>query len=275
MTLGVLILAEDTAHAAIADGLTHAVLCEVARERHADWIADALSLLMRWKGEKDLEPHLQGVRYTPWPRAFAESDSLPPVVEIDGVRLKTRGHYKGQPLKTGAAAYRKALLWAYSEQYPLDAMILVKDTDGKSESLDGLWQVIDIVSRPIILAAPHRDAEAWFVAGLRPEEGTEESVRLEQIRGELSFDPCEEPHRLTSSPNTANTDAKRVLRRILHDEDASRPIELDRQAAVAERCFSDLALLRERGVATGLVAFLEQIEARLYPLLTNTDRQTR
>jgi len=142
------------------------------------------------------------------------------------------------------------------------------NTDGDPRRLAGLKQAFEGFSwpLPILVAAPHQDAEAWFVAGFVPLNDAEQR-RLSEIKGRLSFDPAEEPHRLTAHPNDAPTDAKRVLRILLLDEDESRPPGLDELPDLCTRTLTDLGRLERRGQRCGLSDFLADLRSRLVPLL--------
>lgn len=116
----------------------------------------------------------------------------------------------------------------------------------------------------MILAVPHQDAEAWFVAGFRP-ESKEERLRLTECQMILGFDAPVEPHRLTAHPNDARTDAKRVLRILVFDENASRPPALEELQDLCDRTLNDLGLLERRGAGCGLAAFLDALRGTLVP----------
>ena len=105
------------------------------------------------------------------------------------------------------------------------------------------------------MATPQPEVEAWHVSGFVPDVA--EQKRLEALRGELSFDPTTQSERLTSHPNDAPRDAKRVLARLCG-------ADRERQ----ERCLCDRALLRQRGQHNGLAAFLDEVDERIVPRLS-------
>jgi hypothetical protein len=83
-----------------------------------------------------------------------------------------------------------------------------------------------------------------------------EREAFDGLRRSLSFDPALQSHRLTSHPNDAATDAKRVLHALCGgDRDRRRT------------CIADSSLLRQRGTANGLTAFLTEVDDRLVPML--------
>jgi hypothetical protein len=116
----------------------------------------------------------------------------------------------------------------------------------------------------VVFALPFQDAEAWFIAGL-----TAATTRRDDARKQLNFDPIAEAHKLTAQPNTAETDAKRVLRFLLGEGRTLREAhsvalpgpDLD---ALAERTLTDLALLGQ-AERTGLARFLATLRTKVAP----------
>ena len=137
--------------------------------------------------------------------------------------------------------------------------------------LEGLKQAIRVTEwarERVVIAAPHQDAEAWFVAGFQPDTA-DERARLTSVSNDLGFNPCTEPTRLTAQPNDAPADAKRVLRRLVFDENRSKPPRKEELRELVDRCLADLGLLEARqGEATGIDALFEEVEALLYPLVS-------
>lgn len=152
-------------------------------------------------------------------------------------------------------------------------IVLLADTDGKPERIAAAeaarrW----FTEKPrkaaaLIVGTPHRDAEAWVVAGLiDDEDGPLLSQRRKAARL-LTFDPCASPERLTSAPNDADTDAKRVLCFLLGDEDhlrhtPSRPPAPDTHAELLDRAFIGWHRLIRTDAAqeTLLAPFVEAIK---------------
>lgn len=285
--LRVLIIGEDTAHAALVSGLTRLQVRTTAHERGESWVWDNLPFSMVWLGEQDLSKHLSweveqdpdsserphrlGVRYTKSSKAISEGQMLPSRVSINDAPVPTQGFVAGEPVGLEGHAWRRALLWAFLQEEPPEVIIAVRDTDGRPELLEGLQRVRTHIPfpGPVLLAAPHRDAEAWFIAGFEP-ENDDEHTRLRDVVAELSFDPRRAPHRLTSQPNNADTDAKRVLQRLLNGARQSRPIPLEELPTLVERCLNNTQTLAARGEETGIVTFLQQIEEFLYPILSGS-----
>ena len=117
----------------------------------------------------------------------------------------------------------------------------------------------------MVVAAPHRDAECWLVAGVEPANDREREAHA-AVQRELSFNPLMSSDRLTGQPNDAPTDAKRVLRRLLCLDVASRPLTPAELRDYHPRLLSDLKRLRDRGERSGLMAFLDALGADVVPL---------
>src|SRR5262249_51155131 len=102
------------------------------------------------------------------------------------------------------------------------------------------------------------ERESWVVSGFEPQDEGE-SARLEVEKQTLAFDPRLRSHELTAcKDNQATRSPKRVLRQLAGD---------DRHRE--RRCWTEppLELLRERGAANGLAAYLHEVRHRLAPLI--------
>lgn len=232
---------EDDGHFSAATFLVDAALLA----RH-DWLRDIIEHCRSWCG---LGPSQPWYKYDP-----ADAYDVRPVV-IDGVRIAPSGHIGGKRLEPEAGMWRKVLLlFCHCEPRP-DVVLLMRDMDGYLERKKGMEQVRSGLPWPfeIVVAAPEPEIEAWHVAGFKPEDEGEQAALVELCL-KLSFRPTLDSHRLTSHPNDAPTDAKRVLSALCGDDPERRL-----------RCFANSALLRERGALNGLGDFLDEIEQRLVP----------
>ncbi len=262
----VALVGEDTAHAVLLCALLRGSIAEVARAAGQEWIVDNLAHDPELLGDQDLTDVIEGLRYTNSIRGI-EGDAEPP--RIGGKRVKLRGHLGGQPLAPEAQKWRELLLKVLAPEPTVT--LVAKDTDGHPSNLDGLRQVVQFYEalapdRVIVIAAPHQDAECWFVAGFAPDDPREHDA-LRELEKLLGFDPRTRSERLTAHPNDAPTDAKRVLRRLLCLDPISAPLDRDEARAHHERLLGDLARLRDRGVAAGLTPFLDELSARVVPRL--------
>lgn len=103
----------------------------------------------------------------------------------------------------------------------------------------------------VAIGVAHPEHEAWVLSAIEPDEA--EQVRWRALRQRLGFDPCTAGERLTSKNATDPKDAKRALDELCPD--ARRRRELIEEA--------DLNLLRRRGRAIGLSAFLDELRVRI------------
>ncbi len=104
----------------------------------------------------------------------------------------------------------------------------------------------------VAVGVAHPEHEAWQLAAFEP-KGNRERTRLTSVQAQLGFDPRLDGERLTSMRVTDSRDAKRVLDAVCGDS--------ERQRAILEE--ASLDLLRARGVAVGLTAFLDELKARV------------
>lgn len=140
-----------------------------------------------------------------------------------------------------------------------EALVIARDLDRQPERRRGFRQVMDDPGMtppfPVVYAGADPEIEAWQIAGFEPETAAEHQA-LARMKEALGFWPHREAHRLTSRPNDAPTDAKRVLCALTNgDPDRS------------DRCLDDLPRLADRGSGRGVTAFLDDAERLLVPLV--------
>jgi hypothetical protein len=142
-----------------------------------------------------------------------------------------------------------------------DAVILFRDLDDQPKerrrSIEKAKEESPVRDVEIVLALAETKREAWLLNGFEART-KQEKTRLDALRKELGFHPLEQAHRLDATSPGAKRDAKRVLKAVT-DGDAGRE----------EECWAktDWKILRERGCATGLHAFLEDAKKLLLPLI--------
>lgn len=174
--------------------------------------------------------------------------------EVGGRTFKRHGHIDGQPLKEGAAMWRRVLdLFLGLESRP-DVVVLVRDSD-RGDPKPGIVQVREGIPWPfpVVMAVPHPEVEAWFVSGFEPQSANEKA-QLDRLKKDLSFDPTTQSHRLTSQPSDSPRDAKRVLSQLCATEERR------------DQCLTDMNRLRDRGKKNGLAEFLDETDERIVPL---------
>ncbi|MBN2195247.1 MAG: hypothetical protein JW751_20690 [Polyangiaceae bacterium] len=211
-----------------------------------DWLDGVLDDCRSWR---DVHGNPGWYKYDP-----DDAQILRPI-EIDGKRIARHGHIGGEPLKPEARMWRNVLLlFSRAEPRP-EVVILARDLDGDQRRRAGLVQVRDGLPWPfrVVVAAAQPEVEAWRVAGFVPIDERERAT-LAEVRTDLSFDPTVQSHRLTSHPNDAATDAKRVLARLCGDDQDRRDL-----------CLADRARLRGHGVENGLAAFLDEVDDHIVP----------
>lgn len=244
----VAVVGEDRVHHALAVALFDAILLELPDVRKAR-LKDAASV-------RDWAPVVAG----PADALFYDSHRDDPLPGPRHRENRARGYIHGKPVQPGAAKLRRLyLLHAYQPQPP-DLVVILQDTDNDPRLLDGAAQVAALAKddwerasptrKPprLVIGLPHRDAEGWFFAAPVPADA---AARLQTAKKVLNFDPSVQPERLTSRPNHAPADAKRVVRFVLLNDGstigegtpASRPPDPDEAAELAGRVASDLKRL--------------------------------
>jgi hypothetical protein len=235
------IVGEDEGHFQVVTTLVDDIIVT-----HVDWLRDILDSARTWRGLAEAE---RWYKYDP-----ADANDLRPF-KIDGKTIKLHGPIRGEPLKTEASMWRKVLLlFCHAKPLP-DLVVLVRDLDGYADRRDGMEQVRDHLPWPfpIVLATPQPEVEGWLVSGFVAKDD-EERTALDQLRHEISFDPTIQSERLTSHPNTAARDAKRVL---------SRLCDADRAREIA--CLAERNTLHARGEHNGARRFLDEDELLVVP----------
>jgi hypothetical protein len=232
---------EDNGHFSAVTCLVDAAL----RAEH-EWLGDVIESCRSWCGVGRSQPWY---KYDP-----RDGRDVRPLV-LDGITVKPQGHINGERLELEAGMWRHVLmLFCHCEPRP-EVVLLVRDMDGYRDRKKGMEQVRNGLRWPfaVVIAAPEPEIEAWHVAGFIAADAKEREA-LDQLRRSLSFDPTLQSHRLTSHPNDAATDAKRVL-------DALCGGGRDRRL----RCIADSSLLRQRGANNGARDFLKEVEEKVVP----------
>jgi hypothetical protein len=232
---------EDESHFRVVTALVDDALVT-----HVDWVRDVLDSCRAWRG---LHGEERWYKYAP-----EDAYDLRPLT-LGGVTIKPQGRIAGEPLKPEASMWRKVLLLFCHRDPRPDVVVLARDLDGYPERRAGLEQVCTGLAWPfaIVAATPEPEIEGWIVSGFVPQDDDEQH-RLEQLRGELSFDPALHSHRLTSHPNDASTDAKRVLSRLCNGDP-------DRERTCLAR-----GVLHQRGGGNWARAFLDDVDQRVLPV---------
>jgi hypothetical protein len=233
------VVCEARADRDIACGLADRVLLE-----EVDWLApETLDSCRQWTGLRS-EPFLE------WKRTRGEARQ---------VGLKVFGSFKGESGAPDALAARRALLlFAETERRP-DAVLLIRDGDAQRDR-HGLDQARDEKPWPfkIIIGLAEPERECWVLVGFEPRDEAE-AKRVDDARKRLSFHPVRDAHKLTAREHGAKTDAKVALDELTEGR-------RERELACWEE--TPLTVLEERGLHTGLTAYLKEVRERLVPVVS-------
>ncbi|NOT62978.1 MAG: hypothetical protein HOP19_22445, partial [Acidobacteria bacterium] len=144
----------------------------------------------------------------------------------------------------------------------IDALILFKDLDDDVSRRTALLQARDENNGlfVVVIATPKWKREAWILHGFECQTENEKQ-QLMAFQQTLGFDPRTRAENLRH--NTAN-DPKMILQALLN-EYASGEVRYQRQALCWQT--TPLSLLRQRGRATYLNDFLDEIQQYLLPLI--------
>jgi hypothetical protein len=147
----------------------------------------------------------------------------------------------------------------------IKAVLLIRDLDNQPQRREGIEQArSEHINRQhkleIIIGTADRMREAWVLNGFIPSNQEEERI-LQEITTQLTFNPCEESHRLRSNSLT-KADPLRNPKVVVEKLTGGR---MEREQQCWEE--TDLEHLRKNGVRTGLTAYIKEIEERLIPII--------
>jgi hypothetical protein len=181
------------------------------------------------------------------------------------------GHGKDGALKAdGAAAIKILNLVRFLQKTrQIKAVLLIRDLDNQSERREGIEQARSehINRQPkleIIIGTADRMREAWVLNGFIPSNQEEERI-LQEITTQLTFNPCEESHRMRSN-SWEERDRLRNPKVVVEKLTGGR---MEREQQCWEE--TDLEHLRKNGVHTGLTAYIKEIEERLIPIIGSAE----
>jgi hypothetical protein len=244
-----------------ADSRTATKLAERVLKEQIDWLEDLIKHIFHWRGLEE------GTEYSCWSDVKKIIDDAKEKLRYKPSRFL--GHYnKGVPLKADGAASIKVLnLVDFLQKIrQIKAVIFIRDLDNQPERREGLEQARSehINRQPklkIVIGTANPKREAWVLNGFIP--SNEEERILEEIKTRLNFDPCIESHRLRS---ISQEEPDRVRNpKVIVEQLTGKDMKREQQ------CWEDtsLKLLRERGVYTGLTAYIQEIEQLLTPIIVS------
>jgi hypothetical protein len=243
-----------------ADSRTATKLAERVLMEQIDWLeTELIKDIFNWSGLQ------AGTEHSCW-------SDLKKIIADAKVKLRYKpprylGHNSsGVPLETDGASSTKFLhLVSFLQKTrQIKAVIFIRDLDNQPERRKGLEQARSehINRQPqlkIVIGTANPKREAWVLNGFIP--SNQEEQILEEIKTRLNFDPCIDSHRLRS-PSQKEPDRIRNPKVIL-EQLTGKDMKREQQ------CWEDtsLKILRERGVYTGLTAYIQEIEQHLIPII--------
>lgn len=213
---------------------------------------------IHWVEESSLVWQRQWVVEEPQGRPLTWK-SIPSRALTAGIRV--RGHFNGEPGLADAKAARRAILYIRAQISDADAIVLIRDADDQEERRTGLEQA-RAVSKwkfPIVIGVAFCERESWVISGFEAETDSEQAL-LRRETQTLGFNPCTRPEELTACKNDqAPRSPKRVIA-VLTGGNFRRQRDC--------WCRTALDTLRKNGQKNGLVAYLDEIQSKLVPLIT-------
>lgn len=155
---------------------------------------------------------------------------------------------------------RKALLFVQEEVANAKAVLLIRDSDGEMERLDGLRQAREWHGAKwefaVVIGFAHTMRECWILAAIDHNHEVF-APNVAKLCQHLGFNPCAESHRLTAQDKESKKSPKRVLKQLVDSAEAEE--RLLREAP--------LDRLRKNGEQNGLRDFLAEIKSHIAPLM--------
>ncbi len=172
-------------------------------------------------------------------------------------RVSVQGFMRGAPASPDAHNAKRALLLfarrISDHNDPIDAVVLLRDSDRDSDRQTGLTQARDEAKWPfsVIIGVAHTKRECWHICGFEPD--ADELPFVETLRQELGFDPRLHSHELTAKHDRDKLSAKRVLSILTNDR-------FEREMG----CIPiSIRVSEQRGNQNGLAKFLMEVRERL------------
>jgi hypothetical protein len=253
-----------------ADARTATKLAERILIEKVDWLDDDnLQYFLQWSGLQN------GTKHSCW----TDIDKIINEAERQQIFKKfpnIRGHFRDNvPFKAyGATSYKfLTLVRLLQKRRKIKAVLLIVDSDDQPERREGIEQARlkdseREIPLEVVIGIADRKREAWVLNGFIPSNQEEEQI-LEEIKSELKFHPCIESHRLREKSETGPNrirNPKVVLKKLTGGN-------MEREQQCWEE--TNLELLRERGIHTGLTAYICEVEQRLIKIiLSNDDNNT-
>lgn len=246
-----IVIVESSADARTATKLAERILVE-----QIDWLEpDLLQNLFRWSGLEEETEH----------SCWRDIRDIIERAKQSGLHLpRFRGHTQNGAIKAdGAAAIKILKLVQFLQKTrQIKAVVFIRDLDNQPERREGIEQarsehINQLPKLEIVIGTADRMREAWVLNGFIPSNKAEEQI-LKKIKKQLTFDPCKESHKLSSTSPERIKDPKVVVEKLTRND-------MKRE----QQCWEETSLnyLREIGVYTGLTTYIHEIEQRLTQIL--------
>ncbi|WP_295614464.1 hypothetical protein [Chamaesiphon sp. GL140_3_metabinner_50] len=182
------------------DAVTATKLAERVLVEKVDWLEqESLQHLFQWTGLDS------GSEYSCW----KDTNDIIDRAKKAGIPMpRFLGHGKTGSLKADGAAAMKIVnlikLLHLKEHRKIAAVLFIRDLDNQPERRRGIEQARSEHEdrQPqieIIIGTADRMREAWVLNGFIPSDLEEKRI-LAQLKTKLTFDPCEEAHKLRDDP---------------------------------------------------------------------------
>jgi hypothetical protein len=264
-----IVIGESRADADIATKLAERILVE-----KIDWLEpEYLQYSFRWSGLQE------NTGYSCWRDIEKIIDDFQETSILRIPKYKrSRETQAREPLKPDAARAIKVLnlVRFLQRTREIRAVVFIRDLDHKPERREGLEQarrqhLNQSPKLEIAIGTANGKREAWVLNGFLPLPLNEEEQEiLDEIKAELNFDPCLESYRLRSSRTEQNP--KKRIRYVKYVVARLTGEDWERERQCWEE--TDLQILRERGIETGLTEYMNEIEVRLLPIVASDSRGT-
>ncbi|MBN3894349.1 MAG: hypothetical protein HWQ41_03465 [Nostoc sp. NOS(2021)] len=243
-----------------ADARTATKLAERVLMEQIDWLEpDIIKYIFNWSGLQ------AGTEHSCWSDVDKIIDDAKEKLIYKSPRFLGHSN-KGVPFKADGAISIKVLKLVdfLQRTRQIKAIIFIRDLDNQPERREGLEQARSehINRQPqlkIVIGTANPKREAWVLNGFIA--SNQEEQILEEIKTLLNFDPCIESHRLRS---TSQKEPDRIRNpKVIVEQLTSKDMKREQQ------CWENtsLNLLRQRGVHTGLTAYIQEIEQHLTPII--------
>ena len=255
-----IVIVESRADAEIATKLAERILVD-----RVDWLElDSFQYLFCWSGLQE------NTDYSCWQDIKIIINDFQQKSYFSIPKYKSsRETAAGNPLKPDAARAIKVLnlVRFLQRTREIKAILFIRDLDNQPERKEGLEQARsrDLNKSPkleIVIGTANRMREAWVLNGFIALNKEEKRI-LDEIKNELNFDPCIEAQRLRSN-------SKEEPERIRNPKFVVAKLtgeDWERERQCWEE--TDLQILRERGVETGLTDYIKEIGARLVAIVAS------